>query len=164
MVVGTRYELKYSDKGSANLNLEYFWNDAGYSDVVMEAYAFGQGLALGQNRGLYLANRYAAASLVIIPSNDFSVNPLLFTAITNLTDRSWLARAGYTRTISTRSRLEFALTKFGGLGEFRGGVPKGVIDEVKNASNLPSGVRENLDRLVGREQDWAASVTAGIDL
>ncbi|MEN9528922.1 MAG: hypothetical protein RI932_795 [Pseudomonadota bacterium] len=164
VVVGTRYELKYSDKGSANLNLEYFWNDAGYSDVVLEAYSFGQGLVRGQNQSLYLANRYAAASLVVIPSNDFSVNPLVFTAITNLTDRSWLARTGYTRRISNRSRLEFALTKFGGLGEFRGGVPEGVVNQVKNAANLPSAVKDNLDRLAGREQDWAVSVSAGVDL
>jgi len=164
VVLGTRYELKYSEKGSANLNLEYFWNDAGYSDPVLEAYSFGQGLVQGQSRSLYLANRYAAASLVIIPSNDFSVNPFVLTALTNLTDRSWLARAGYTRRISNRSRLDFALSKFGGIGELRGGVPEGVADEVKRAANLPSAVKESIDRLSGREQDWAVSVSAGVDL
>ncbi|NBO37938.1 hypothetical protein EBU99_05070 [bacterium] len=160
IVTGIRYDLKYSDSDTANLSLEYFWNDAGYSDVALEAYSFVN----GQSPRLYLANRYVAANITLIAPGNFNDSTVLFAGLCNLTDKSWLARASLGNKISTRSSVEFALAKAGGLGEFTGGIPNSVANDVKAAVNLPEPVRSVLDRVSGVQQDWTLSATARIDL
>ena len=160
VVAGLRYDIKYSDSDSANVSVEYFWNDAGYSDVALEAYSFIQ----GQTQRLYLANRYAAASLVLAQPGSFNDSTLIFSALANLADKSWLARTSLSHKISTRSRIEFAIAKTGGAGEFSGGIPRSVVDKVKSSANLPTAARDALDRVSGVQQDFTLSLTAGIDL
>lgn len=160
VVAGLRYDIKYSDSDSANVSVEYFWNDAGYSDVALEAYSFIQ----GQTQRLYLANRYAAASLFLPQPGSFNDSSVIFSALTNLTDQSWLTRTSLGHKISTRSRIEFAIAKTFGAGEFSGGIPRSVADEVKISANLPTAARDALDRVSGVQQDFTLSLTAGIDL
>lgn len=160
IVTGVRYDLKYSDSDSANFNLEYFWNDAGYSDVALEAYSFVQ----NQSPRLYLANRYVAASLFLNQPGDFNNSSLLLTTLSNLTDKSWLIRGSMTHRIDTRSRIEYAVVKAGGIGEFTGGLPEDLSAKLKDSGNLPKNATDMLDRISGIQQNLTLSVTAGIDL
>ncbi|MEY4064705.1 MAG: hypothetical protein RIR26_913 [Pseudomonadota bacterium] len=160
VVTGLRYDLKYSDSDAANLSVEYFWNDAGYSNVSLEAYSFAQ----GQSKTLYLARRYVGASAALLQPGSFNDSTVVLSGLSNLTDRSWLARTSFIQKISTRSRLEVAFSKVGGLGEFTGGIPSGIADEIKRSKSLPAGVGEALDRITGNGTDWTASVSAGVDL
>lgn len=160
VVTGLRYDFKYSDSDSANFNVEYFWNGAGYADVAREAYSFVQ----GQAQRLYLANRYAAASLFLNQPGSLNDSSFLLTALTNLTDKSWLVRGSVTQRIATRSRLECAVNKAIGAGEFTGGIPVSVANELKASSGLPKTASDALDRVSGFKQDLTISVTAGIDL
>ena len=84
--------------------------------------------------------------------------------LSNLTDRSWLARTSLVQKISTRSRLELAFSKVGGVGEFTGSIPARIVDDIKRSNALPAGVGEALDRIAGGGADWTASVSAGVDL
>lgn len=160
VVGGIRYDLKYSDSDSANLSFEYFWNDAGYSDVALEAYSFIQ----GQSRQLYLAHRYLAGSVFLAQPGSLNDSNIILTALHNLTDKSWLAQGVFSQKIMTRSTLEVALIKAGGAGEFTGGVPKSIAEKVKSSVVLSEGAGAVLDARTDAGQDWTLRVTAGIDL
>ncbi|MEY2988479.1 MAG: hypothetical protein RJB13_2000 [Pseudomonadota bacterium] len=160
VVGGIRYDLKYSESDSANLSFEYFWNDAGYSDVALEAYSFIQ----GQSRQLYLARRYIAGSLFLAQPGSFNDTNFIFSALHNLTDKSWLAQGVFSQKILSRSTLELALIKAGGAGEFTGGIPKSVAEKVKTSVVLPEGASAVLDAVTDAGQDWALRISAGVDL
>ncbi len=160
VVGGLRYDIKYSDSDSANLSFEYFWNDAGYSDVALEAYSFIQ----GQSRQLYLAHRYLAGSLFLAQPGSLNDSNVIFSALHNLTDKSWLAQGVFSHKILTRSTLEVALVKAGGAGEFTGGIPKSVAEKVKSSTVLSEGASTVLDSVTDAGQDWTVRISAGMDL
>lgn len=160
IVGGLRYDLKYSESDSANVSIEYFWNDAGYSDVALEAYSFIQ----GASRRLYLANRYLAGSLFLAQPGSFNDSNIIISALHNLTDKSWLAQTVFSHKILTRSSIEIALIKSGGAGEFTGGIPKSVAERVKSSTVLTEPANAILDAVTDAGQDWTVRIAAGIDL
>lgn len=159
VVTGLRYDLKYSESDSANLSVEYFWNDFGSSDVVSEAMSFVR----GQAQRLYLANRYLGANLVLVQPGTLNDSTLLLSGLWNMTDKSWLARAGWTEKLDMRSNLIVSLTRTGGLGEFTGGIPTSVANQLRNSQLSPE-LKSGLDRIEGRAQEWVVSVSANLDL
>lgn len=160
VVTGIRYDLKYSESDSANLSLEYFWNDAGYSDIALEAYSFIQ----GQSRRLYLANRYLAGSLFLAQPGPLNDSNIIFSALHNITDKSWLVQGVYSQKVLTRSSFEVAVIKAGGAGEFTGGIPRSVAERVRSSVVLNEGASAALDAVTDAGQDWTVRVSAGIDL
>lgn len=159
VVAGLRYDLKYSESDSANLSFEYFWNDFGSSNVVSEAMSFVR----GQAQRLYLADRYAGANLVFVQPGPLNDSTVLLSGLWNLTDKSWLARAGWTEKLDMKSNLIFALTRTGGLGEFTGGIPSSVAGALRN-SQLPPEFSAGLDQLEGRAQELLVSISANLNL
>lgn len=160
IVGGLRYDLKYSESDSANISLEYFWNDAGYADVALEAYSFIQ----GDSKRLYLANRYLAGSLFLAQPGAFNDSNVIVSALHNLTDKSWLAQAVVSHKIMTRSTWELGVVKTGGAGEMTGSIPASVAERVKSSGVLSGSASTILDSVTGTGQDWAVRISAGIDL
>ena len=159
VVTGLRYDLKYSESDSANLSIEYFWNDFGSSDVVSEAMSFIR----GQSQRLYLASRYMGANLVFVQPGPLNDSTLLLSGLWNLTDKSWLARAGWTEKLDMKSNLIVAVTRTGGLGEFTGGIPSSVAENLRKSQMSPE-LNAGLDQLEGRSQEWLISLSANLNL
>jgi len=59
--------------------------------------------------------------------------------------------------------LILAVTRAGGLGEFRGGIPSSVAAEIRKSGRLGD-LGTTLNTLEGLSQEWTLSATAGIDL
>jgi hypothetical protein len=159
VVTGLRYDLKYSESDSANLSVEYFWNDFGSSNVISEAASFVR----GQAQRLYLANRYMGANLVFVQPGPLNDSTLLISGLWNMTDNSWLARAGWTEKLDMKSNLIFALTRTGGVGEFTGGIPASVAGAIRKSQITPE-VSAGLEQLEGRSQEWLLSLSANLNL
>lgn len=159
IVAGLRYDLKYSESDSANLAIEYFWNDFGADNAVVEAVSFLR----GQSQRLYLAKKYLGASLVLLQPGSFNDSSIIVSGLWNMTDKSWFSRAAWTEKISVKSNLILAVTRAGGLGEFRGGIPTPVADEIRKSGRLGD-LGNALNALEGFSQEWTLSATAGIDL
>ena len=149
-VAGLDYTFDYGDNDQLIIGLEYFWNDAGYSNsdlypLLLLAPSLGQLEALGVVeigfRGpppalfqpLYLGRQYLAA-FVFLPSpwglNKQSLN---LTAILNISDRSLIARIDHTVSLMRFLNLRSYINVHAGRrGEFKfglevPGVP-GVLD------------------------------------
>jgi hypothetical protein len=159
VVAGLRYDLKYSESDSANLSIEYFWNDFGADDSIIEAVSFLR----GQSQRLYLAKKYLGTSLVLLQPGSFNDSSIIFSGLWNLTDKSWFSRAAWTEKLNVKSNLILAVTRAGGLGEFRGGIPSSVAAEIRKSGRLGD-LGTTLNTLEGLSQEWTLSATAGIDL
>lgn len=159
VVAGLRYDVKYSESDSANVTVEYFWNDFGTSNPVIEAIS----LLRGQSQRLYLSNRYWAASVFLPQPGEWNDTSLLFSGLWNLADKSWLARASWNEKINVKSNVNFAIARFGGLGEFTGGIPTSISSQLKNPALDPA-FSERLKVFEGVNQEWLFSVTAGIEI
>lgn len=159
VVGGLRYDVKYSESDAANLSVEYFWNDFGSSNAFSEAVSFLR----GQAQRLYLANRYVAANILLAQPGSLNDSTLLFSGLTNLTDRSWLVRGSWSERVSQKSTLNFALARSGGVGEFTGGIPSSLANEVIGSSDN-SEFNKLIRQLEASATDWTVTMTAGIEL
>lgn len=159
VVAGLRYDLKYSESDAANLSLEYFWNDFGSHDPLIEAVSFLR----GQSQRLYLANRYLAANIFLAQPGSLNDSSVLISGLWNMADKSWLARTAWTEKLNNKSSLILALSRSGGLGEFTGGIPSSLAAQVRSSSQAGN-VNSVLNQLEGFEQEWSLSATAGIEL
>lgn len=159
VVGGLRYDLKYSESDSANLSVEYFKNDFGTDDPVIEAVSFLR----GQSQRLYLSNRYLAANLLLPQPGPLNDSTLLVSGLWNMADKSWLARASWTERFNVKSSVILAVSRTGGLGEMTGGIPTKVADELRKAPQT-SDVSKVLGQFEGIAQEWTISATAGIEL
>ncbi|MEN9810197.1 MAG: hypothetical protein RLZZ488_1764 [Pseudomonadota bacterium] len=159
VVGGLRYDIKYSESDSANLSVEYFWNDFGSSNALSEAVSFLR----GQAQRLYLANRYVAANILLAQPASLNDSTVLVSGLTNLTDKSWLVRGSWSERVSQKSTLNIALARSGGAGEFTGGIPSSIANEVIRSSDNAE-FNKLIRQFEASATDWTLTMTAGIEL
>jgi len=159
IVTGVRYDLKYSDSDSANISLEYFWNDFGSPDAASEAISF----ARGQAQRLYLAKKYLGASVLLAQPGALNDTTWLVSGLWNMSDKSWLARASWTEKLNIKSTLVIALQRSGGLGELTGGVPSSLTAKLIKSPQTAD-LADALKSFEDQFQEWTLSATAGIEL
>lgn len=173
IVTGMSYDLGYGHSDAITFGAEYFWNDLGHDDALLELASAVEGGA----KPLYLARRYAAAYLAAPSPGGLNDTTLQAIWLHNLSDGSSLGRFSVTQNILTYSRLSFGFNARRGLGEFRvnskdveslarsstvAGTAAGVEDEGTRA--LPPSSLPTLSALAGSTPAWQADLTFSVTL
>jgi hypothetical protein len=116
-VVGADWTHKYADEDTFTVGLEYFYNSNGYSDSSLYP------LLIFDNAftPFYLGRHYAGAYLLLPKPGSWNLHSFTFSLISNLSDRTGVARLDWSMTLLTYLRLEaYAQGHFGKSGgEFR---------------------------------------------
>lgn len=114
-VAGVEYAFNYSDQDSANVGVEYFYNDAGYDDASLYPWL----LFNGTFRPLYLGKHYGAAYALVAGPGDWNNTTFILSTLGNLSDKSYLGRFDYRVNILTYLNLDtYVNYHFGEVGEF----------------------------------------------
>lgn len=114
-VAGLEYAFNYSDQDSANVGVEYFYNDAGYDDASLYPWL----LFSGAFRPLYLGKHYGAAYALVAGPGDWNSTTFIVSTLGNLSDKSYLARFDYRVNVLTYLNLDtYVNYHFGEVGEF----------------------------------------------
>jgi hypothetical protein len=113
---GIEWGIPYGDDDTLYLTLEYFFNDAGYSDDAIYPWLITQ----GDFAPLYLGRHYLGAGVAIPRPGGWNDTTLMMTGISNLSDGTHIARLDYQVRILTRLSVYcFLATHLGESGEFR---------------------------------------------
>jgi len=157
VVAGGTWALKYSDEDSLTVGAEYFYNSLGYDRKDVYPYLLlgaprpGSSLAEplvqqdpGAFRSFYLGRHYAAVNLYLPQPGRWNDTTLIFTALGNLSDRSYVARLDASVLVLTYLTVEtFIAGHFGEEGgEFRLAIPSDLAGQAASqagSSTFPSG-------------------------
>ena len=121
---GAEISILYSEQDSLILGAEYFYNDLGYAD---SSYYL---LMLLQNdfTPFYVGRHYASAYLVLMQPGNWNDTNFTLSAISNLSDNSWLTRLDYrVRVLTYLDLAAFAALHLGDQGEMRFGLDLGSV-------------------------------------
>jgi hypothetical protein len=100
--LGTNYAFAWQENRQATVGVEYFYNPMGQEDRSLYPIM----LFLGQYEPLYVGKRYAAFYLTAEGLDALKHTSYTFSTLTNLSDRSSLARAGLSWEIQTHLVFE----------------------------------------------------------
>lgn len=150
-VVGVEATLKISDRDSLILGLEYFYNDAGYDDGNLYPFLLfqdsanrracsGPDCAAPAFQPLYMGRHYGAAYLALPNPLGFSDTTVILSALSNLSDRSALARLDFQTTVLSFLSLSlFGQVHFADRGEFKLGfavAPTAGVPGLENGASI----------------------------
>ena len=150
-VVGVEATLKISDRDSLILGLEYFYNDAGYDagnlypfllfqDSANRRACSGPDCAAPAFQPLYMGRHYGAAYLALPNPLGFSDTTVILSALSNLSDRSALARLDFQTTVLSFLSLSlFGQVHFADRGEFKLGfavAPTAGVPGLENGASI----------------------------
>jgi hypothetical protein len=140
-VAGLDYRLAYGDNDALVITGEYFFNQLGYSGPESYLGVFlPRSVPLSQPAApFYLGRHYAALSINADGPFSWDQTALRLSVLSNLSDRSWVARFDYGLTVLSHVHFEaFAAGHFGASrGEFRAQSSLFVKDEMGNVIDLP---------------------------
>gem|GEM_PF-297843 len=150
-VVGVEATFKISDRDSLILGLEYFYNDAGYDDGSLYPFLLfqdsanrracsGRDCAAPAFQPLYMGRHYGAAYLALPNPLGFSDTTVILSALSNLSDRSALARLDFQTTVLSFLSLSlFGQVHFADRGEFKLGfavAPTAGVPGLENGASI----------------------------
>jgi hypothetical protein len=156
-VAGVEHSVKYGDNRLANLGLEYFANQRGYSDKELEIYA----LALGATDPLSAGARYAAAYATLPTPLSFSETTLRFNWIANLSDGTRLGRLSASWSLMKDATIDSYMGRCDGQGELCLSLPESLGALAANPVTAPT-VRESLNRLPRNKTQTTAGLSVSV--
>ncbi len=133
VVAGAEWGVRYSDRDSLYLGVEYFYNDLGYDDPDLYAWLAYQ----NQFTPFYLGRHYGGAYVYLPAPGRADDHTFVLSTLGNLSDRSFVSRLDWSaRLVTELSVNAYTQVHYGELGgEFRLEVDVPEIPEV-----LPDGL------------------------
>ncbi len=114
VVVGTEIAIRYSDRDTLILGLEYFFNDAGYADEDV----YPRLLLAGRFNPLDVGRHYLGFFGSLIGPGDWDDTSLVVSAIANLSDLSGVVRGDLSFQLLTFLSFRVFANAFWGTGAF----------------------------------------------
>ncbi|MFO0746042.1 MAG: hypothetical protein U1F43_10260 [Myxococcota bacterium] len=126
---GIQYGFKVNSEDEAQyIGLEYFYNPLGYDDPSIYPFL----IAAGAYQPFYVGKHYLGFSWVVPTPGDWDDETFTFSAIGNLSDKTYVTRLDFTANLHTRLTLQaYAMAQFGHRGgelHFAMDVPAGILD------------------------------------
>lgn len=117
MVGGIELPIRYNDEDAVSIGVEGFYNDAGYTDADIYSLLIPNGAF----QPFYLGRAYAGAYVYLPSPGNWDEQSYTASALSNLTDRSMVARLDWRATVHTRLAVNaYVSGHFGEKGgEFR---------------------------------------------